>query len=192
MTTVSTKRFYFVDEAGDGNLFGKRGKIIIGNEGCSRYFMLGVLDVPDQLALSNELVLLRKQLLADPYFKNVPSMQKESKKTYYSFHAKDDLPEVRREVFAVIRKYELRFLAVVRNKFTVLEYVRQRNLQDPNYRYHPNELYDYMVRVLFKNLLHKDQIFDITFSKRGQQDRTGSMKQALEQAQNELRIMWCR
>jgi hypothetical protein len=32
------------------------------------------------------------------------------------FHAKDDLPEVRREVFALLRRHPLRFLAVVRDK----------------------------------------------------------------------------
>ena len=37
---------YYVDEAGDGTLFNARGKVIIGEEGCSRYFMLGILEVP--------------------------------------------------------------------------------------------------------------------------------------------------
>ncbi len=81
------------------------------------------------------------------------------------FHAKDDLPEVRREVFALLRKHELRFLAVVRNKQRVLEYVRRRNAVDLTYRYQPNELYDYMVRVLFKNLLrllHPKKAADIS------------------------------
>jgi len=183
MTTESSQRSYFVDEAGDATLFGKKGGVNIGQEGCSKYFILGVLDIPHQEELSNELTALREYLLADPYFKKVPSMQKKAKKTYFSFHAKDDVPEVRREVFAVLRKYELRFLAVVRNKFKVLEYVRQRNSYDSEYRYHPNELYDFMVRVLFKNLLHKDLVYDITFSKRGKQDRTESLMQALELAQ---------
>ena len=32
-------RYYFVDEAGDGNLFDAKGQAIIGTEGCSRYFI---------------------------------------------------------------------------------------------------------------------------------------------------------
>jgi hypothetical protein len=183
MTIESTKRSYFVDEAGDGTLFSKKGGVIIGQEGCSRYFILGVLDVADQEALASELTILRQQLLADPYFKKVPSMQPEAKKTHFAFHAKDDVPEVRREVFAVIRKFDLRFLAVVRNKHKVLEYVRQRNSQDSTYHYHLNELYDYMVRVLFKNLLHKDDSYEIYFSKRWKQDRTEALQKALESAQ---------
>jgi hypothetical protein len=34
---------YFVDESGDPTLFGRRGKIIVGEEGCSTHFILGVL-----------------------------------------------------------------------------------------------------------------------------------------------------
>jgi hypothetical protein len=190
MGNQTTNRSYFVDEAGDGNLFGKRGGILIGQEGCSKYFILGVLDVSDEISLTNEFTALRNNLLADPYFNKVPSMQPEGKKTYYSFHAKDDVPEVRREVFKAIQKHDLRFQAVVRNKFKVLDYVRQSNSQKPAYRYHPNELYDYMVRVLFKNLLHKDEEYNITFSKRGHQDRTDSLKDALDRAQQRFATQW--
>ena len=188
MVNNSTIRSYYVDEAGDGNLFDKRGRVIIGHEGCSRYFILGAIDVADVPALTAELNTLRESLLADPYFAKVPSMQREARKTYFGFHAKDDVPEVRREVFAVIRKHELRFMSVVRNKFSVLEYVRGRNSNDKEYHYHPNELYDYMVRVLFKNLLHKDDVYNITFSKRGNQNRTKSLKHALEFAQERFAI----
>jgi hypothetical protein len=126
---------------------------------------------------------LRQSLLADPFFKKVPSIQVASRKTALMFHAKDDLPEVRREVFAVLKKHPLRFLAVVRNKQRVLEYVQRRNTQDVNYRYHSNELYDYMVRVLFKTLLHKDERYEIYFSKRWKQDRTNALRQAIGAAQ---------
>jgi len=97
-----SSRHYFVDEAGDGTIFNKRGKVIIGTEGCSRFFMLGLLDAPAPLALHTSLDSLRTQLLADPYFKNIPSMQPQQNKTAVAFHAKDDLPEIRREVFKLI------------------------------------------------------------------------------------------
>ncbi len=190
MNTARIMRSYYVDEAGDPIIFGKKGSIMLGKEGCSKYFILGVLDGTNQENLSQELIELRAQLLADPYFKNVPSMQPSERKTYYTFHAKDDLPEVRREVFSILRKHKLRFLAVVRNKHKVLEYVRQRNANDPNYHYNPNELYDFMVRVLFKNLLHKDPEYSITFSKRGNQDRTQSLRNALESAQRRFAEKW--
>jgi len=175
-------RHYFVDEAGDGTLFDSKGRIIVGVGGCSRYFILGVLDVVDPEGLLRDFSQLRARLLADPYFQKVPSMQPQAKKTAVAFHAKDDVPEVRREVFALLRSYELRLMAVVRDKHKVVEYARQRKERDPNYRYHPNELYDYLVRRLFKNLLHKEDEYHIYFARRGKADRTAALRDALEAA----------
>src|SRR3972149_3861677 len=183
-------RYYFVDEAGDGTLFDARGRVLICEQGVSRFFILGVLDVPNPEQLQEELEELRHSLLADPYFKKVPSMQPEARKTALVFHAKDDVPEVRREVFALLQKHEFRFLAVVRDKKKVLEYVRRRNTLDLAYRYTPNDLYDYMVRVLFKNLLHKDESYEIYFSKRWKQDRTEALRAALKTAQERFAQQW--
>jgi hypothetical protein len=183
-------RHYFVDEAGDGTLFSRRGRIIIGTQGCSRFFILGLLDVPDPESLACEMEELRAHLLADPYFKGVPSMQPEAKKTALAFHAKDDLPEVRREVFHLLLRHSLRFFAVVRDKRKLLEYVRQRNERDAAYRYHPNELYDYLVRRLFKTLLHKDDEYHIYFAKRGRSDRTAALRRALETARHRFSVQW--
>jgi hypothetical protein len=70
-------RHCFVDEAGDPVLFDARGNDMPGKEGCSKYFMLGVLEVPDPVLLTADLERLREELLADPYFQGVPSMQVE-------------------------------------------------------------------------------------------------------------------
>lgn len=183
-------RHYFVDEAGDGTLFNKRGRIIIGTEGCSKFFILGLLDIPQPEILGRELEGLRASLLADPYFAKVPSMQPGEKKTALAFHAKDDVPEVRREVFHLLLRYDLCFLAVVRNKHRLLDYVRQRNERDTNYRYHPNELYDYLVRRLFKNLLHKDDAYRICFARRGRSDRTKALQEALDKARQRFSAQW--
>ena len=183
-------RKYFVDESGDATIFSRQGKVLVGQPGCSRYFILGMLDIADQDALNTDMERLRTELLADPYFMKVPSMQPEAKKTVLAFHAKDDVPEVRREVFTLLMKYNLRFFAVVRDKSKVVNYVRQRNKNDAGYRYHPNELYDYMVRRLFKNLLHKDDGYELYFSKRGKDDRTAALKQALDSARERFTNQW--
>ena len=140
--------------------------------------------------MSCEMEDLRANLLADPYFKGVPSMQPESKKTALAFHAKDDVPEVRREVFHLLTRHDLRFFAVIRDKRKLLQYVRQRNERDTTYRYHPNELYDYLVRRLFKTLLHKDDEYYIYFAKRGKADRTAALREALETARHRFSVQW--
>jgi hypothetical protein len=39
----SSLRYYFVDEAGDPMLFNRRKEVVVGGEGCSNYFILGLL-----------------------------------------------------------------------------------------------------------------------------------------------------
>ena len=112
--TPTSIRHYFVDEGGDSTLFSKTGKVLVGTEGCSRFFILGLLDVPNPVVLKDLFDELRERLINDSYFKNVPSMQPKERKTALAFHAKDDLLEVRRDVFQILRDTEgLRFFTVV-------------------------------------------------------------------------------
>ncbi len=189
--TTGEIRRYFVDEGGDSTLFASKGKIIIGMPGCSRFFILGLLDVLDPVGLQYTFNDLRARLMKDPYFKDVPSMQANRQKTARTFHAKDDLPEVRKEVFTLLRNTDgLRYFAVVTDKWRVLEYVRQQNERNLAYRYRPNELYDYLTRRLFKNLLHKDGGYETVFSKRGKSDRTVALCRALEAARERFAKQW--
>lgn len=183
-------RYYFVDEAGDPMLFNRRKRAVVGQDGCSTYFILGLLDITDPQRLDQELTALREQLLADPYFKDVPSMQPERKKTAVAFHAKDDLPEVRREVFRVLMGHDMKLFAVIRDKRRVLDLVRRQNEKSPRYRYHPNQLYDRCVSRLFKERLHKDDGYLICFARRGAKDRTAALKAALEKARSNFRLKW--
>ena len=180
----------FVDEAGDPTLFAARGRALVGEAGCSGYFMIGALEVANPHALGAALGELRSSLLADPYFSGVPSMQVERRKTALAFHAKDDLPEVRREVFRVLMQHELRFFAVVRDKRSLLAYVRQRNQMDDSYRYRPNELYDSLVSRLFKNRLHLSPEVDVCFSRRGSSDRSAALMSALERGRRRFAEKW--
>ena len=183
---------YFVDESGDPTLFDSRGRTLVGRPGCSRFFILGLLEVKDSTGLSRRLSELRAMLLSDPYFQGVPSMQRETNKTAAAFHAKDDLPEVRREVFSLLKNQEVRFFALVRSKKSTIEYVRSRNREDSSYRYHPNDLYDYLVRVLFRDRLHQSDKNAITFARRGKKDRTRALMQALEAARSRFTEKWDR
>ena len=181
---------YFVDEAGDGTLFNKRKRIVVGREGCSSCFILGALEVVDPVRLDKELKSLRSTLRGDPYLAKVPSMQPERRKTAAAFHAKDDCAEVRREVYRLLMQYDMRFFAVVRHKRTIVEKVLAHNRRQPRYRYHPNQLYDRCVSRLFRDRLHKEDGYVIQFSQRGNRSRSDALKKAIEQARGNLRAKW--
>lgn len=175
-------RYYFVDEAGDPVLFSGGGRILVGTPGCSRFFILGLLDVKTPEALSRDMETLRLRLLEDPYFRNVPSMQPEDRKTSNAFHAKDDLPEVRREVFALLMRHEMRFHAVVRDKEAVLAWARERRAVEPAFRYNPGVLYETMISRLFKTHLHVADEYQVFFSRRQKGDREIALRDALDLA----------
>lgn len=183
-------RHYFVDEHGDGTLFDAKGRVIVGKDGCSAHFALGLLDVPDPAALTAALDELRRNILVDPFFRGVESLKPERRKTALAFHAKDDVAEVRMLVFQLLARHEIRFHAVIRSKAALVTEVRRRNERSATYRYTQNSLYDEMVKRLFKNRLHKDDGYRICFASRGRADRTAALKIALEVARANFRAKW--
>jgi len=120
----------YVDEAGDPTLFGgKRGSgPIVGQNGCSQFFIMGKLEVDDPGVVGRKLSSLHAELLADPCFAGVESFKAERGKTALEFQAKADLPEVRYLVFKLLRKMgdALRFHAVVADKVILAKRKMQR------------------------------------------------------------------
>lgn len=184
---LTTIRHFYVDESGDGVLFDRKGRILLDNPNCPKHFILGLLEVNDPASLADGLNELRARMTIDPYFHGAPSMQPEAKKTAIAFHAKDDLPEIRRDVYNFLTICEMKFSAIVKNMRSVLSYVQQRNQADPAYRYNPDELYDHMARRLFRQRLHKDGEYRVIFARRGQANRTRALAENIEKARDEFR-----
>jgi hypothetical protein len=70
------------------------------------------------------------------------------------------------------------------------EYIRQRNEVDSSYRYKINELYDFLIRQLFRDRLHQNDDYEIHFAKRGKADRTAALRLALETARQRFTEKW--
>jgi hypothetical protein len=151
---------------------------------------MGFIDAGAQDELEADLRQFRRRIVADPYFQGVPSLQPERSKTAIAFHAKDDLPEVRRSVFDCLREHDLRFHAVVRDKRAFIDWVRNTNRQTAGYRYHPNRMYDTLVRTLFRDYLHKHDAYEITFAQRGSRERSKALADALGDARRNFARKW--
>jgi hypothetical protein len=108
--------YQFIDEAGDLTLFDRKGRIMVGEEGVSTCFLMGVAELADPVATGARLETLRAELLADPFLASVPSMQADRNKTAVAFHAKDDCAEVRREVFKLLLATDVKVMVAVRRK----------------------------------------------------------------------------
>jgi hypothetical protein len=173
---------YFVDEAGDTTLFGRHGKVLVGTDAVSRFFMVARLEVDDIGALQSSMDALRTELLADPLLRAVPSMQPSAGKTALFFHAKDDVPEVRHAVFKLLLGHEMRLSAVVKEKHHLLADVRGHEAADPKYRYKADghEIYDDLIARLFGHFGALGAQREVTFAVRGSKPRTAALKGVLD------------
>lgn len=178
----------FVDEAGDPTIFNGDGEVIIGDNGCSRFFMLGKLEVDDPNLLSTQLTALRYKLLTHPYFAGTESFRPERKKTALLFHAKDDLPEVRFQVFDLLYSLgkTIRFHAVVCDKIVLSKEMIAKQAADPHFRYNPDSLYDTLVRLLFNKFHRLADRYELSIAKRGKKDRNLALKTAIGHAEQDF------
>lgn len=180
---------FFVDEAGDLTLFNKKGQILVGNEGVSKCFMVGFAYIPNPVLVKSELENLRQSLLADPYFKDVPSMQLKNKKTALLFHAKDDLPEVRREVFKLLPRFNVKVQVAVKRK-TELALLAKQMFDLTKQKIKENDIYDELIKRLFRNVLHKAEENIVLFARRGAANRNMALEQAIQKAKRNFEIAY--
>ena len=189
MSGARSVRHFFVDEAGDLSLFDKKGRILVGKPGVSRYFMVGMANIPDPTRAHELLEALRAKLLADPYFHGIPSMQESAGKTALAFHAKDDVPEVRREVFAALPSLGCKVQIIIRRKES-LAADAQALFKYRGQKLRPNDIYDDLVSRLFKNVLHKADENRIVFARRGKTGRREALETAIQCAKQKFAAKW--
>ncbi len=180
----------FVDEAGTPDIFDAKGRNNIGKEGCSRFFLLGMLEVEAPETLTEALTGLREQLRADPYFATAPAFQPQRRKTALLLHAKDDLPEVRVKVCDLLRSHgpAIRFRAVVCDKEAIRIREEAKREAAPGYRYDPDHLYDQLARSLFAKFSGVADRFHLRMAKRGSKDRNAALRTALEHAEADFAL----
>ena len=183
---VSTSATYYVDEAGDGVLFGPRGRERLQDADAPKFFMFGMVHCDQPEEAGRQLSGLRAALQNNPLYATICSLAPEANKTARAFHAKDDHAEIRSKVFELLTTLEFKFYAVIKDMRAVRDYVNQRNRMDRTYCYHPNELYDLTVRMLFKQRLHKEDHYRVVFARRGHSDRTEALTRQLEQTREEF------
>ncbi len=180
---------FFVDESGDLTLFDGRGRIIVGEEGVSHTFMLGVAELPDPFAVARDLDELRARLMEDPYFRGVPSMRPEGGKTASGFHAKNDLPEIRREVFAYLASQPATVIVGLRRKRRLAEEY-SASFARTGQKQSQHAIYSDLVKRLFEERLHLADENHIVFARRGKSTRNVALSYAIGQAKARFEAKW--
>lgn len=165
---IEAANYFFVDESGDPTFFDRYGNLIVGQEGCSPILILGFIETTDPAPIRHALAELHRDIAADAYLKDVPSISK----THVAFHAKDDAPEVRQAVYRRIKEMDFKAQFVIARK---IERVFRSTFHSSEQRF-----YDRLVAQLFENALHRYQINWVYVSQRGSRNRQAPLRAAIE------------
>jgi hypothetical protein len=163
--------YFFVDEAGDATFYNRKGRLIVGTEGCSQHLILGFIRIKNDPAEIRQRVLaLHREVINDPYFQQLPSFVD----TSIAFHANKDAPEVRYLLFRLIQDLNFKACFVVSFK--------DEQLFNERFHRRTNEYYDHMVSQLFQNSLHRYTRNYVTIAARGSRSRQEPLETAVEHA----------
>lgn len=175
MNDKNLKDFHrFLDEAGDTTFYGKGKKNVIGENGVSKVFVLGMVKVVDPLDEVREKLNNLQVKIANEEFYQVPSVIKKINKTGYYLHATDDLPEVRKEMFDLIKTINCSFEAVVGRK-SVERYETKHKGKEEYF-------YADLLSHLLKNKLRKHDKIVMHISERGKSTKNHNLELAFLKA----------
>lgn len=170
---------FFLDEAGDTSFFGKGKVPIIGIDGVSNYFILGMVIFDSPLKEIREQIMALKQTVeTDPYFKGIPSIERAKNKHGYFFHATKDIPEVRMLFYNLIKKLQFQFYGIVCQKDITL-FSKKHNGKE-------NEFYADILSHLLAELNDSQPKFILNIAQRGSSTRNENLQLALAKYKKRL------
>lgn len=164
----------FLDEAGDTTFYGKGKKNIIGQNGVSNVFILGLIKIKDPLdEVRDKIHALQQKVIENEYY-HVPSVQKKLNKTGYYLHATDDIPEIRKEMFDLMKTIDCSCEAVVGRK----------SIERYETKHKGKEEYFYadLLSHLLKNKLSKHDKLVMHISERGRSTKNHNLELAFLKA----------
>ncbi len=169
------KAHRFLDEAGDTTFFGKGRVPILGQNGVSLCFGLGMVKFTAPVAeVREQMQQLCRTVEADDYLNRIPSVAKRIQSGGFHFHATDDPAEVRERLFKWIRDTDCSLEMVVGRKIPGL-FARKHNGKD-------SEFYADLLSHLLKNKLKLGQRLVINIAERGKTTRNHVLDLAMTKA----------
>jgi hypothetical protein len=173
------KAHKFLDEAGDTTFYGKGRIPILGTDLVSNVFILGSLTINEPVnGVRNKVVELQNEIVSDLYFKNIPSILKKKERHGYFLHAKDDIPEVRKMAFDLIKSIDCTFECIVARKSYEI-YEKKHNGKEA-------EFYADLLSHLLKNKISEDEKLVLNIAERSKcttnQNLNNGLLKAFERA----------
>lgn len=93
------KKYIYIDECGDPEFFGNRGKLLVGKEGFQPLLMIGMIITENRRALWESVTNFSKLIKSDELYNSIHSVKDDG----WYLHAKDDYPDIRTKFFDNLR-----------------------------------------------------------------------------------------
>jgi hypothetical protein len=163
----------YLDESGDTSFYGKGKDLIIGKNGVSLSFSIGMLKLKGKHdIIRQQVVQLQQAIISDPYLNVIPSIKKKIDKKGFCFHATDDPPEVRERFFKFIKA----------QKVTLEIYVARKEMERYERIHNGNEadFYADILSHLIKSKLKSQGKLVLNIAERGNTTKNKVLQNALE------------
>lgn len=182
--TPQSETFHrFLDETGDTTFYGKGRKLIVGQDGVSLSFGLGVVRIDRPLEeVRREVRSLEAQVEADPLLNPIPRVQKRVASGGFFFHACKDTPDVRAVLLRYLRELPCEAEMVVARKIPAL-FEKQHHGRE-------EEFYADLLAHLIKNRLKRAGTLVLNVAERGSSTREKVLTDALRLATERAAKKW--
>jgi hypothetical protein len=173
----------FVDEMGDTTFYGKGKEIILGKEGVSLAFGLGIVKFTRPLhQVRKEIRALQAQVENDDLLNTIPSVAKRIARGGFFFHACKDSDDVRSVFLRYLRNLECEAEFQVARKIPSL-FLRKHNGKD-------DEFYADVLSHLLKGRLKQARRMVLNIAERGSSTRARILETALVKATCRAHKRW--
>lgn len=173
----------FLDEAGDTTFFGAGRQVILGREGVSLVFGIGIVRIDRPLAETRgEIAALHKQVENDPLLNPIPSVVRRVQRGGFFFHASKDAPEVRSVFLRYLRELPCQAEVVVARKIPSLFLQKHHGRDD--------EFYADVLSHLIKHRLKRPRRLVLNIAARGSSTRAKVLEEALRKATTRAGKRW--
>jgi hypothetical protein len=173
----------FLDETGDATFYGKGRTLIVGQNGVSLSFGLGIVKINRPLEeVRKEIRALQAQVQADPLLNNIPSVRKRVESGGFFFHACKDSPDVRLALLRYIRDLPCEAEMVMARKIPPL-FEKQHHARE-------EEFYADLLAHLIKKRLKRPGKLVLNVAERGSSTREKALTEALRLATERASKRW--
>jgi hypothetical protein len=173
----------FIDEVGDTTFYGKGKEVILGQEGVSQIFGMGIAKFSRPLAeVRAQIVALQRQVEQDPLLNAIPSVAKRMAKGGFYFHACKDTPDVRTVFLHYLRDLDCEIEVVIARKIHSL-FIHKHHGKD-------DEFYADVLSHLIKGRLKLPRRLVLNIAERGSSTRTRVLEEAVAKASGRAEKRW--